>query len=130
MMGLAYVELGQLDEAIRIFKYCIEISNRFQWTITDLIWAYCRNGNKEEAVVLLDELKKRSATENMCYAYLGASEAWLGNLDKAIEYEQKAFDNREPVLITFRIKDVPALPDTLIKDPRFQQLMKRIVFSE
>lgn len=130
MMGSSYVELGELDEAIRIFKYCIEISKRFQWSITDLLWAYCRNGNKEEAIILLEELKKRAATENICYAYLGLSEAWLGNINTAMEYIQKAFDNREPILITFKIKDVPGMPDTLRKDPRFQQLVEKIAFSE
>jgi TolB-like protein/Tfp pilus assembly protein PilF len=129
MIGLSAMELGRLDEAIENFKRAIEISNRFQWAVSDLIYAYCRKGNFEEANILMNELKDRSTKENICYTYLGLCAAYLGNLDEAIEYLEKSFLNREPVLLTFKIKNIPTIPAILRNDSRFQNILSRIVLS-
>ena len=51
--------------------------------------------------------------------------AYLGEPDKALEYLEKAYTDREPVLLTMRHLPVP---DTLKNDPGFQELMERIGF--
>ena len=36
----------------------MKISNRHQHAVNSLIWAYCSNGNFEEAKALMNELEK------------------------------------------------------------------------
>jgi len=62
--GLCYLALKRNDEAIDTFKYLVKISNRHQQALTALIWAYCSNGNFQEARELMNELEKRGQLQN------------------------------------------------------------------
>lgn len=126
LAGLCYIALKRYQEAIDTFNYLIKISNRHQHALTALIWAYCSTGNFEEAGALMDELKKRSATEYIGCTYFGLSAAWLGDVDTAIEYLEKAYNDLDPILIS--IKYSPYVPVLLRNDPRFQNLLDRIGF--
>jgi tetratricopeptide (TPR) repeat protein len=63
MTGLAYVGLKKLPEAIELLQHALQLSNRFQWSLFDLAWAYSQNGNFLEMKELINELDARSATE-------------------------------------------------------------------
>ena len=58
--GLCYIVLQRYDEAIATFQYLVNLSNRHQQAVNGLIWAYCSNGNFEEARKLMRELETRS----------------------------------------------------------------------
>ena len=126
--GLCYVALKRYKEAIVTFTYLIKISNRHQHALNSLIWAYCSNGNFEEATELMIELKKRSVTEYIASGYLGLSAAWSGDLDAAINYLEKAYDVQDFTLIT--LKYLPYVPPLLRDDIRFRNLLDRIGFPE
>ena len=53
--------------------------------------------------------------------------SYLGDLDTALNYLEKAYGYRDPVLIT--LKYFPAVPASLRGDLRFQNLLERIVFT-
>jgi len=74
----------------------------------------------------MDELKKRSATEYIGCTYFGLSAAWLGDVDTAIEYLEKAYNDLDPILIS--VKYSPYVPVLLRNDPRFQSLLDKIGF--
>jgi pentatricopeptide repeat protein len=124
--GLCYLALQRYEEAINSFQYLMKISNRQQHAVTALVWAYCGNGNFEEARELMNELNKRSVTEYIAGTHFGISAACLGDLDKAFEYLQKAYDDRDPILV--QLKHSPAVPAGLRNDPRFQNLLNKIGF--
>jgi len=124
--GLAYMGLNRYEEAIEKFKYLMKISDRNQHAINNLIWAYCNNGNLEEASELMNELIERSSTEYIAGTYAGISAAYLGDLERAISFLEKAYFDHDPILMTIRW--APHIPEQLKKDARFQQLLRNIGF--
>jgi TolB-like protein/class 3 adenylate cyclase/Tfp pilus assembly protein PilF len=128
LAGLCYTALNRFEEAISTLKFLVKISNRHQHAINSLIWAYCGNGNMEDAGALMHELRERSATEYIAGTYAGLSAAYLGDLDAAFQYLEQAYDDREPFII--QLNHSPSVPALLREDPRFQKLLDRIGFPE
>jgi adenylate cyclase len=128
LAGLSYLSLKRYEEAIDTFKYLIIISNRHQHSLTGLIWAYCSNKNFEEARVLMNELKTRSATEYITGTYFGLSAAYLGDLDTAFNLLEKAYNDHDSNLT--QLKYLSYVPASLKNDKRFQNLLDRIGFPE
>jgi pentatricopeptide repeat protein len=126
--GLAYMGLNRYEEAIETFKYLMKISDRNQHAINNLIWAYCNNNNLEEASELMNELIERSSTEYIAGTYAGISAAYLGDLERAISFLEKAYFDHDPILMTIRW--APHIPEQLRTDARFQKLLKNIGFPD
>lgn len=122
----SYMGLKQYEEAVQAFTQLMKFSNRHHFSVNGLILTYCMMGNFDEARVLLDELKERSAKEYIGWTITALSMAFLGEPDKAFDYLEKAYDAREPVLLMLRYQY--PVSETLKADPRFQQLLKRIGF--
>jgi len=76
--GLCYITLKHYEKAIATFKNLISFSNRNQLAVTGVIWAYCSNGNFDEARVLMNELEQRAKKEYIAKTQLGLSAAYLG----------------------------------------------------
>jgi pentatricopeptide repeat protein len=126
LAGLCYIALERYEKAVDTFKHLFKISNRHQHALTALIWAYCRNGNFEEARELMSELENRSVTEYIAGTYFGLSAAYLGDMDKAFGYLEKAYNDRDPIIV--QLKYSPDVPASLRNDPRFQNLLGKIGF--
>jgi len=124
--GNVYIAMGKYPEAIATGKIALEISNRHNWVVNGLIWNYCLAGQVEEARSLFNEMKERSKKEYIPNALLGISAAYLHDLDDSFAYFEKAFHDRDPILLT--IKNIDWTPASLRKDPRFQDLVSRIGF--
>ncbi len=128
LAGLCYIALKRYEQAIETFKYLMKISNRHQHAVTALIWAYCESKNFAEAGTLMEELKTRSAFEYIGCTYFALSAAYLGDVNTALDYLEKGYDDRDPILIS--IKYSPYVPTSLRNDPRFQNLLDRIGFPK
>ena len=128
LAGLCYLALKQYEEAIDTFLYLMKISNRHQHALNSLIWAYCRNENFQEAKTLMNELETRSLTEYIAGATRGISAAYLGDIDIAFHYLEKAFNDRDSALLT--LKYSPDVPTSLRNDTRFEALLERIGFPK
>jgi adenylate cyclase len=128
LAGLCYIALKRYDKAIDTLKYLCKMSDGHQHAITALIWAYSSNGNIEEAEILLNELKERSVTEYIAGAYLGLSAAYMGDLDTAFNYLEKALDDYDLQLSA--MKYAPIVPPLLKNDARFQNLIDKIGFPD
>jgi TolB-like protein/Tfp pilus assembly protein PilF len=126
LAGLCNMQLQHYDEAVNTLQYLIHISNRHQHAVASLIWVYCSKGNFNEARILMNELEKRSATEYIAGTYAGLSAGYLGDANSAFHYLEKAYNDRDPVLIT--VKYAPCVPALIRNDPRFQNLLDRIGF--
>jgi pentatricopeptide repeat protein len=122
--GWAYLGLKQYEEAIQTFTYSMKITNKHHFSLNALILTYCMMGNFDEARVLLDELKERSAKEYIGWTVTALSMAFLGEPDKAFDYLERAYDDRDPVLLSLKY-ELP-VPETLKADPRFQKILDKI----
>jgi len=87
-----------------------------------LAHVYAISGNKIEAATILNELKQKSATNNVGYQiaeiYIG-----LGDKDRAFEWLEKAYEDRSEWLTWIAIE--PKL-DPIRADPRFAELLRRM----
>lgn len=128
--GLCYIVLQHPEKAIATFHYLVNISNRHAQAVNSLIWAYCCNGNFEEAKKLMNELEARLATKDIGSAHFdfGLSVAYIGNVNFAFDALEKAYNDLDPHILT--IKRAPYVPALLRNDPRFQNLLDRIGFPE
>ena len=63
MTALPYIGLNRILEAIEMIKHTLKVSNRFQWSMYDLIWAYSHIGDYTSMKELIDELHSRSDKE-------------------------------------------------------------------
>ncbi len=126
--ALCCIQLEHYEEAINTLNHIVENSNRHQHAVTALIWAYCSYGKMEKGNKLMKELEKRSVTEYIAGTYAGLSAAYLGDMDTAFHYLEKAYDDHDPILA--QLKYAPYVPAALRNDPRFQNLLDRIGFPK
>ena len=124
--GWCYLALHQLDEAADAFSQLMKVSRRHHFSTNSLILTLYFMGKVEEARVLLDELKTRPAEEYVGYASMALSVAFVDGVDEALVYLDKAFEDRDPVLLTMKYNDL--VSEALRADPRFQLLLEKIGF--
>lgn len=126
--GSTQMALQQYDEAISSFETALKLSNRHFFTVHAFIWTYCKIGRFDKARELMSELKERSQSEYVANTFTALSAGYLNDLDEAFNYLEKAYDDRDPVLIMLKYEQW--VPAALREDPRFQQLLDRIGFPE
>ena len=103
------------------------LTNRQNVVLSELGFVYGAVGKRTEALAVAKELEdkysqKRAAGHEVASVYSG-----LGEKDKAFEWLEKDFQNRDSRLNTFRwgIQFEP-----LRDDPRFKDLLKRMGLPE
>jgi TolB-like protein/DNA-binding winged helix-turn-helix (wHTH) protein/Tfp pilus assembly protein PilF len=126
MLGWTYVRKGMYPEAIAEFEKARMLFGSPISQLDALIYAYGRWGKRNEALKVLDELKrltKQQPTqlllENQLNIYIG-----LGEYDKAFEALNKAHQEG------LRVKRALGTPylDPLRSDPRFSILCSKVGF--
>ncbi len=128
MTAMAYIGMNRIQEAIEMIKETLVKSNRYQWSVFDLIWAYSHVPDHEAMKELIAEMDDRSKKEYISPFNRGLAAAWMGDLDQAFLYLEKSFEDREPMLLT--IKTWPNVPDNMKADSRYWELIQRIGFPE
>ena len=118
--------LGRIEEAIQSYEKALTISNRHPFAINGMIWAFCILKDFTKAQTFMEELKERAKKEYIPSTFTALSAAHLGNLDDSFYFLDKAFDDREPILLT--LKNENWVPSILKKEKRFQELMAKIGF--
>ena len=93
-----------------------------------LIWCYCLTGRPEKGRALMNELKEKSKSEYVANTFSALSAAYLNDNEEAFEYFEKAFIDKDPILLL--LKYVQWVPLHLRQDPRFKNLLDRIGFPE
>lgn len=131
-LALAYVQKGMHDDAIKELRSLIKappsgpVPDEVIATETEasasLGFAYAMAGKKAEAQEILNKLQALSERRYVTGLYFAIVYAGLKDNDRAIEYLNKAYDDRHPGLVLIRIEP---MFDVLRSDERFKQLVKR-----
>jgi eukaryotic-like serine/threonine-protein kinase len=123
ILGWDYEQQGRFEEAISEFQTAVKLFGEKEFTLAALGHAYAVGGKKqqtEEILAKLNDIKEHGYVSAFDMAVIYTGE---GEKEKALQWLQKAFEERSSFLIYSRWE--PRL-DPLRSDPRFQDLLHRI----
>jgi TolB-like protein/DNA-binding winged helix-turn-helix (wHTH) protein len=127
LLGGVCLQTSSYGQAIRHYQREIALCSEGlrAWGTAHLGCAHARAGERAEALRLLAELQS-AAKERYVSPYLFAIlHTSIGNKDIAVQWLEKAFEERNPMLAFLR---VDSLFDPLRSDQRFQDLVRRMNF--
>jgi serine/threonine-protein kinase len=122
-IGRAYTEKGMYEQAIASFQKAIPLSGDSPDEPASLAYVYALSGRQREARQLIAELESRSKRSYISPVIIAFIYAGLGNKDQAFAYLDKAFDERDAILVLLNAE--PAF-DKLRSDTRFERLLRRV----
>jgi eukaryotic-like serine/threonine-protein kinase len=99
VLGVARLCLGQYAEATAALERGAALSMRHPWLVGDLGVVHAATGNHSEARRLQDELLARSQTTFVSPVALSVIPIALGETDEAVRWFERAFEQRDPMLI-------------------------------
>ena len=124
-LGLNYLKKNRPQEAIQALVEANRLSNGAPVTRSQLASWYAAAGRVEETHRILSELLKPGAYPYIAPADIAAVYVGLGDADRALEWLQKAFDERSFSMVYLKVH--PGY-DALRQDPRFVELLRRLKF--
>ena len=124
-LGLSLSGLHKYDEAIEALKTAVLLSSRQVLPMVELCSVYSLSGEIHEIQKILDEVLLRSKTEYISALFLCCLFYYSKNNEKALEYLELAFEQRDTTLLGIRASPITKFIRT---DPRFQSCMKRMNF--
>jgi DNA-binding winged helix-turn-helix (wHTH) protein/TolB-like protein/Tfp pilus assembly protein PilF len=122
-MGRIYLRMKQYSQAIAEMEKGVELLDRNARTVAVLGHAYAKAGRRDDANRILQELQTRSKREYVSPYYFSLLYAGLNDREKAFEYLEQAFAERQSQLIYLRVEP---LFSELHSDPRFDSLVKKV----
>jgi len=121
-LGLAYIQKGQTQVAVGTMEKARsqEVNSA---TLGYLGYAYGKIGRKEDAERVIEELKELSGKRYISPMGFVLAYAGIGDRDKAFDWLDRAFEEREPMLtlLTF-----DGALESLNADPRFSEFLDRM----
>jgi TolB-like protein/DNA-binding winged helix-turn-helix (wHTH) protein/Flp pilus assembly protein TadD len=124
-LGWAYLNKGRQQEAIQEFRQALQLSGDDDKDfLLDLGFAYAATGNRPEAQKILARLTKLNQQGLVPSGSIAILYGSLGELDKAFQWMDKAYKERDPELTYIKVPGRRFEP--LRHDPRFQNLVRRI----
>ena len=121
-LGFAQTLKGQYTEAIATFRKAMEVSEGSPNAKSHLAYALAKAGRRDEALKLVDELKRQAAHEHINSFHFAVPYIGLGNKDEAFFWLGKGVAEHS---IGYAGLDVHPWFDDLRSDPRFEALLKR-----
>ena len=115
------------DPAIQALQKSIPLSGDSPDEPASLGLAYVLSGKSGEARKILEELTQRSKRKYLSPSVIAVLHAALGERDQAFALLDKAYDERDTLLI---LLEVEPMFDPLRSDPRFADLVRRVGFPE
>jgi predicted Zn-dependent protease len=110
-------------EAIAELRAAVTLSKDSPTCVANLARAYVASGRRPEAEQLLKDLTARSKPDQSLGPDIAVISAALGDLDQAMRWLQRGYDERFNPGVLIR----PGF-DPLRTDPRFEALMHRVGF--
>ena len=119
-LGQAYLQKQMNEEAVAELTKAVQLSENSPTCIASLARAYVVSGKQSEAIKLLKDLRNRSRPGFSLAAEISMIYASLGDRDQAMNWLEKAYEERFNPGVLLR----PGF-DPLRSDPRFQALARR-----
>jgi len=119
----AYLKKGMYEKAILAAQEPVKFAPGTSVYLTILGNAYATSGKRDEAEKVLAELTELSKRQYVQPSYMSLLYSGLGDKERALEWLEKAYVNRDDRLI-FVISD--PMIDNIRSDSRFQELVRRI----
>lgn len=120
VLGQALVQTHVYEEGIAELETAVKLSGRSPICTSHLAYAYAVSGRRDDALRILNELKKGSTgsanAPELALAYVG-----VGDNQEALNWLENAYEDRFNPSILLR----PCF-DPLRSTPRFQDLMRRM----
>lgn len=124
--GMAYALKGLLDEALETFEKGRKLVVFPGWIEGNLGLIYLRKGDREKAELILEEMiENRKKIKNLsatCIAWLAGE---LGKLDLAFEFLDRAYEERDTLMIFIHIYTELFSP-AISADPRFKDILAKM----
>jgi TolB-like protein/DNA-binding winged helix-turn-helix (wHTH) protein/Flp pilus assembly protein TadD len=121
--GLALSMLGRHADAIAALEKGVEASQRSTEMVAQLALALGRAGRIDRARTLLSELEARAQSQHVSPFAFALAHTGLGDSEKAIAALERAYQQREWYLCVLKVDPIF---DPLRRDPRFQDLLRRL----
>ena len=121
-LGRTYMMKGEYENAVKAFEKAQTLGDDPR-VLMLFACNYSRMGKPAEALKKIEELKKISRGKYVSPYYFALAYTSLGEKDKAFEWLEKAYTEREGRMTL--MKADPLLND-LHSDPRFTDLLKRV----
>ncbi len=121
-LGFALIANGRPDEAIPVLEKALS-PDRTPGVMGVLVRAYAHAGRREEALRLLDELKRRRRTNYVPAAAFVNAYLGLGDNEQALVWLETAYKEESNLL---QLLKVHPYFDPLRGDPRFADLVHRV----
>ena len=125
-LGLSYLKTGRSAEAVAALEKAAQL-NRYGVTLGDLGYVYAVTGKRTEALAVIKELEEKYARKETNGLSIACVYAGLGDKDKAFEWLEKDFQNRDGYLPSITAS-IPL--ESLRDDPRFKAMLKRMNLPE
>ena len=126
-LGRPLLAQGKYNEAIAEFQKSIPLSGDSLDEPAELARAYALAGRQREALKIIEELKTLSERKHVAPTVLASIYAALGDQDQAFALLNKAFEERDTLLIVLKVEP---MFDPLRSDPRFGELVRRVGLHE
>jgi serine/threonine-protein kinase len=126
-LGLLYLKTGRNAEAVAAFEKAAQLTDRYSVVLSSLGYAYTATGKRTEALAIIKELEEKYTRKEANGLSVAAVYAGLGDNDKAFEWLEKDFQNRDGLLPDITVS-IPL--ESLRDDPRFKDLLRRMNLPE
>jgi tetratricopeptide (TPR) repeat protein len=126
-LGLTYSHSERYDQAISVLKKALELSNGRLIILGSLATAYAKNGMREEALKIKNDLIQQQKEKHISPFYFAMIDAPLGNIDAAVDSLYKSYEEHFGILVY--LKASPFF-EILRSEPRFNELIRMIGLEE
>lgn len=124
-LGKAYREKGMFEDAIKAHRRAASLFNSNR-ALGELGCTLAMTGKESEAHKLLGELITKSETEYFPALSIGLIYVGLGENDLALEWLEKAYEERDLMLAWVKVDPVY---EALHGEPQYQELLRRMTLA-
>jgi eukaryotic-like serine/threonine-protein kinase len=125
-LGLSYVQMGRLSEAVAETQKGAQLSDS-PLARAVMGYAFAVAGRRSEARKIADELAAKRGQNYLCPFEIGTIHISLGEKDEAFRWLERAYDERSDCIPGLKFD--PRL-DPIRSDPRYQDLVRRVGFPD
>jgi serine/threonine-protein kinase len=122
-LGETHIVKGMYEEAIAALQKGLTLSGGSPFAIGWLGMAYAYSGQKNEALNMLGRLDELSKERYVSPLNFGIIYMGLGDEDKAVEYFEKAYLDRDPFLVFGKVQPIA---DSMRSHPRFAEILRKM----